>query len=258
MKLTKLPIPSRALDGIVSPRFPTRQFLPGRPFTNELLRERLHAITLPDSAATPPSFIPDKGKSGGRSPGRYANTARVRGRRNSKPVFRITFSLSSRQIRRPLSPLEGHLYSSFWRGRGREGEKNARSAAWEPSICHRPLRARPRKLTYERTTEPTCRVVVVRLDRDFRCTVPLLGSSVTREISPSLSRDGRVATCATSAPRGTIAGRRIEFDCWKCKLSVERARIGVADFTFHETEKKKKKVLQRCIRKRRVTCNQDV
>lgn len=123
MKLTKLPIPSRALDGIVSPRFPTRQLLPGRPFTNELLRERLHAITLPDSAATPPSFIPDKGKSGGSSPGRYANTARVRGRRNSKPVFRITFSLSSRQIRRPLSPLEGHLYSSFWRGRGREGEK---------------------------------------------------------------------------------------------------------------------------------------
>lgn len=79
--------------------------------------------TLPDSAATPPSFIPDKGKSGGSWPGRYANTARVRGRRNSKPVFRITFSLSSRQIRRPLSPLEGHLYSSFWRGRGREGEK---------------------------------------------------------------------------------------------------------------------------------------
>lgn len=120
MKLTKLPIPSRALDGIVSPRFPTRQLLPGRPFTNELLRERLHAITLPDSAATPPSFIPDKGKSGGSWPGRYANTARVRGRRNSKPVFRITFSLSSRQIRRPLSPLEGHLYSSFWRGRGKK------------------------------------------------------------------------------------------------------------------------------------------
>ena len=182
---------SRTLDGIVSS---LGSQLATRFFSLAGLRTNCRGTTasVNDCAqllcpATPPSFIPDKGKIGrererGARPVEYANTATRKRWRNSKPVFRITFSLSSRQIRRPLSPPEGHLYSSFWRGRGREGGKNATARSGllgSPSICHRPLRARPRKLTYERTTEPTCRVVVVvaavvRLDRDFRSTVPLL------------------------------------------------------------------------------------
>lgn len=84
-------IPSCTLDGIVSPQFSTRQVLPGWLVTKRIAaakpRERLHAITLLDSAATPPSFIPDKGKSGeGARPVGMLIPPRVSesGRRNSK------------------------------------------------------------------------------------------------------------------------------------------------------------------------------
>lgn len=99
---------SRTLDGIVSS---LGSQLATRFFSLAGLRTNCRGTTasVNDCAqllcpATPPSFIPDKGKIGrererGARPVEYANTATRKRWRNSKPVFRITFSLSSRQIR---------------------------------------------------------------------------------------------------------------------------------------------------------------